>query len=237
MDKEGNSSGKPGDGNSEVDQGKASQNNGAQSGIPAKSKVKTKRRKKREVKTEVWVAIISAIATIAVALIGYKANHPEPTPTPILTSTTIASLTPVFTNTSIPFTATPSPTLLSTLTSTITRTAVPSETMTLLPSPKLIVLLTANKSSGNAPLKVKIDARESYLTAYDGQRFVCRNGPCNYIWKIYSNGQQIGKSKTDSGGTLDYSFGKRGTYTVSVWICRGQNRIDCGGSGIQITVS
>jgi hypothetical protein len=109
--------------------------------------------------------------------------------------------------------------------------------MTLIPQPKLIVLLQANKTSGRRPLAVKVDARESYLTDFDGQTYVCRNGACYYTWKVYSNGQQVGKSVTDSGGTFDYTFGKQGTYMITVWICRGRDGVDCGGSGVQIIVT
>jgi len=109
--------------------------------------------------------------------------------------------------------------------------------MTLIPQPKLIVLLQANKTSGRRPLTVKLDARESYLTDYDGQTYVCRNGACYYTWKVYSNGQPMGKSVTDSGGTFDYTFGKEGTYMITVWICRGRDGADCGGSGTQIIVT
>jgi hypothetical protein len=237
MEKEKLSSNGQGDDKQGNKPAQGAQNNGAKSGTPAKSKIKTRQRKKKEIKPEVWVAIISAIATIIGALIGYKSNHPEPTPTPIPTSTIMPSSTPFFTTTSIVFTDTPSPTILPSLTSTISTTVVPPETMTLMPQPKLIVLLTANKSSGHAPLKVKIDARESYLTAYDGQKYVCRNGPCNYIWKVYFNEQQVGKSENNSGGTFDYTFGKRGTYKVTVWVCRGRDKVDCGGGGIQITAT
>lgn len=233
MDKERNSSSqpgrdKPGTKSTETSQGNLTPN-----------KVRAKRRRKNRITTQVklLIAFITAVTPIVVAWIGYKSNHPDPTPTPAFPFTLTSSPASPFTDIPLTFTNMPSPTIVPSLIGTIPVTPLPSETMTLIPQPKLIVLLTASRSSGKAPLRVKFDARASYLTDYDGQRSVCQNGPCNYIWKIYSNGQQIGKSKTDSGGTLDYSFGKKGTYTVSVWICRGQDRIDCGGSGMQITVS
>ena len=202
------------------------------------SRTRARRRRSRFTpEFKLFIAFITAIAPIVVAWLGYQANLSKPTPVATITSTSIPSATSFMTSTSMVFTDTLSPTSSPSPTSTLPATASPSETMTPVPAPKLIVLLTASKSSGKAPLRVKFDARESYLTDYDGQRYVCRNGPCNYIWRIYSQGEQIGKSKTDSGGTLDYSFGKKGTYTVSVWICRGQDKIDCGGSSIQVTVS
>jgi hypothetical protein len=119
----------------------------------------------------------------------------------------------------------------------VTETAAPSETITASPKPALIVILEASRTSGRAPLTVKLDARASYLTDYGGQTYVCRNGACYYTWKVYENGQQIGRSVTNSGGTFDYRFGRRGNYVITVWVCRGRDRVDCGGSGAQIIVT
>jgi hypothetical protein len=188
---------------------------------------------------QITAAIITAIAAIIVALptllpfISSKLSTPPPTLAPIAT----LSPTPFITSTSIIPTDTQSPTILPSFTSALTATAVSSETMTLIPQPKLIVLLEVDKTSGRKPLTVKLDARASYLTDSDGQTYVCRNGACYYTWKVYSGGQQLGKSVTDSGGTFDYTFGKQGTYMITVWICRGKDGADCGGSGAQIVVT
>jgi hypothetical protein len=222
-----------------------SRNNGAHGKARAKSDSKPQKRKPNSKKTldpgiaQIAIAAIGLIGTITVAWLSYKATRPEPTPVPVFTSTAIPSPTLLSTDIPATFTELPSATFVPdpSATSTDPATVVPSETITLIPQPKLIVLLQANKTSGKAPLSVKLDARDAYLTDYDGQRHVCRDGTCHYTWKIYSNGQQIGKSVTDSGGTLDYKFGKKGIYTVTVWICRGQDKLDCGGSGIQIVVS
>lgn len=210
-----------------------------------KSQTRPRRRKRRTMTTQfkLFLGFITAITPIVVAWLSYQANLPKPTPVPVNTLAPVSSLTPLFTEMPATFTETPSATIDPTVTTfpsstnTATATAVPTETITLLPQPKLIVLLQANKTSGRAPLAVKLDARESYLTDYDGQRYVCRNGTCHYIWKVYANGQQIGKSATGSGGTFDYRFARKGIYTVTVWICRGQDERDCGGSGIQILVN
>ena len=89
----------------------------------------------------------------------------------------------------------------------------------------------------NFSIRVKLDARDSYLREPNGTQFPCRGGTCNYTWKVYANGRQVGKAVNDSGGTFEYSFGKKGVYMVTVYICRGQDRIDCGGSGSQIVVN
>lgn len=216
--------------------GQISDNKGTQ------SRTRTRRRRRRTMTTQfkLFLGFITAITPIVVAWLSYQANLPKPTPVPVNTLAPALSLTPLFTEMPATFTEAPSATFDPTFTpfpsptSTVTATAIPTDTITPLPQPKLIVLLQANKTSGKAPLSVKLDARESYLTDYAGQRHVCRNGPCHYTWKVYANGQQIGKSVTGSGGTFDYRFGKKGIYTVTVWICRGQDRLDCGGSGIQI---
>ena len=249
MDKEEISSNEQSDLKTGTEPAEPSRNNRMHNKARAKSDTKPRKRKTNSKKaidpaawstiTQIVVAIIGLTGTIAVAWFGYMATRPEPTPTPMFTVTAIPSATLLFTDIPATFTAMPSATFtpFPSATNTVTATAVPTETVTLLPQPKLIVLLQANKSSGKAPLSVKLDARESYLTDYDGQRFVCRNGTCHYIWKVYANGQQIGRSVTGSGGTFDYKFGKKGIYTVTVWVCRGQDRLDCGGNGIQILVN
>lgn len=245
MDKDENSSERQSDRTTAATQIETSRSNGHNK-ARTKSETKPRKRKTNSKKpldpsiAQITISIIGLIGTIAVAWLGYQAALPEPTPVPILTATTMPSSIPSFTNIPVTSTEMPSATVALTFTSfpsptsAVAATAIPTETITPLPQPKLIVLLQANKTSGRAPLSVKLDARESYLTDYDGQRHVCRNGPCHYTWKVYANGQQIGKSVTGSGGTFDYRFGKKGIYTVTVWICRGQDRLDCGGSGIQI---
>jgi hypothetical protein len=226
-----------------------SQNNGAQNKSRVKSDTKPRKRKansRKKLELAAWstiaqigVAIIGLIGTITVAWFSYKSSHPEPAPTQTLAPAALLSPTSLFTAIPVVLTNTPSPAVLPSLTFTLNATFSPTETATTEPSsaPKLMALLVANKTSGKAPLKVKFDARESYLTEYGGQTFVCRNGACYYTWKVYSGGQQLGKSATDSGGTFDYTFGKQGTYMVTVWICRGRDGVDCGGSGAQIIVT
>ena len=226
----------------------------AKIGIPATQRVKTKRRKKKSIRKEVWVAlkairpevwvaIITATATIITTIVITLPNllpfvpliQPTPTPTFTLTAspTLLIPATPTvsITDTLIPV-ITPSTTY--TPTASMTSTEIP---ITVTPSARMEVYLFADKTTGKVPLKVKLDARDSYLREPNGTKFPCRGGPCNYTWKVYSNGTQLGKAVTDSGGTFEYSFGKKGVYMVTVYICRGRDRIDCGGSGSQIVVN
>jgi len=222
--------------------------------LPAKKEVRTKRRKKKriwkevwvaikEIRTEVWVAIIGAIATIITTIVITLPTllpfvpriQPSPTPTFTLTS----SSTPFITDTptvSITDTLIPviTPSITGTPTISVTPTDIPA---TVTPGAKMEVYLYADKTSGKKPLRIKFDARDSYLREPNGTKFPCRGGPCDYTWKVYSNGTQLGKSVTDAGGTFEYSFGDRGVYLVTVYICRGRDKFDCGGAGVQIEVT
>jgi|SRR6185295_10597797 len=237
MDKEGNSLNGQGKSKTAVKPAEVSQENEDKSGT--QTKLNTKSKKKSKIKPELLItlitALITAITSIVVALISSQSSKPGPTPT--LTSTTMPSPTYFFTDLPVIFTDMPPSTIVPSLTNAIPVATVPSETITLIPQPKLIAILEANKTSGRKPLTVKLDARGSYLNDYDGQTYVCRNGACYYTWKVYVGGQQFGKSVTDSGGTFDYTFGKQGTYMITVWICRGRDGVDCNGSGAQIIVT
>jgi hypothetical protein len=97
------------------------------------------------------------------------------------------------------------------------------------------VILIANRTSGNRPLEVVFDARDSYFIAPDGTRFDC--GACEYHWEIRKDGvNEFGPSKEP--GNFIYTFGARGTYYVSVYVCRKGSTAaeNCGGSGVQIIV-
>ena len=177
-------------------------------------------------------ALIGAIATIVSTWIASQSSPPDPTPT----STPIATSSPVLTDTPIPLTQTLSPTVSPSSTSTIAITATAVETITLTPAPALIVLLENDRAAGRPPLTVNFDARDSYLIASDGQQYPCKYGACNYTWKVVFEGQKLEKSQLNSSGKFQYTFGKRGKYLISVWICRGKDAVNCGGNGIFIEV-
>ena len=212
----------------------------AKTEISAKQKVKTKRRKKlnseKAITVQIVLAIISAVTAIIIALLSFppliQRLQPEPSSTLAFTSTS----SPDPTNTPIPVTETSSPTVSPSSTNTITITVAPLETITLTPAPALIVFIENDRSAGRPPLTVNFDARDSYLIASDGQQYPCRNGTCNYTWKVVSDGQKLEKSQLNSSGKFQYTFGKRGKYLISVWICRGKDAINCGGNGIYIEV-
>lgn len=204
-------------------------------------RTKSKKAMSPELRVAIWVAIIGAIATVATALfnfppfIDWVQSSSLPTLTPISTS----SPTSFITETPIPsFTAALTPMVLPSITNAPTISVTPTDIpASATPAAKMEVYVYADRATGKAPLKVKFDARDSYLRESNGIHFPCRGGACFYTWKVYSNGQQIGRSENNSSGTFEYSFGRNGAYLVTVWICRGRDKIDCGGGGIQIAAA
>ena len=240
MDNKEKLSGSQNNGEVDANSGNQSLNSGTKTGISAKQKVKTKRRRKpnteKAITVQIVLAIISAITAIVIALLGFPPLiqwlQPEPSPTLVFTATS----SPAPTETVVPVTETSSPTASPSPTSTVTITVTASETITLTPAPALIVFIENDRSAGRPPLTVNFDARDSYLIASDGQQYYCRNGACNYTWKVVSDGQKLEKSQLNSSGKFQYTFGKRGRYLISVWICRGKDAVNCGGNGIYIEI-
>lgn len=180
----------------------------------------------------IWVAVVTGIVTVAVAIIGLigtlagvwasikATDAPPPVPEAIPAFTASATLSE-------------SPTQVPAYTESI---VIPFTTITTTPTSSsgiMYVILTANQTRGRPPLDVTLDARDSYFISTDGIRFEC--GACNYTWRIRTGGVDIyGPEKTD--GRLQYIFGGRGNYFVSVYVCRSGSDTDCGGSGTQIVV-
>ena len=225
-----------------MDQDGKSTNSGFNGEVPAQNKVPTRKRRprKRKLQPTEWIAIFGGIIIpIIVTLIPLFANRLPASPTLDLTFTSTATTafitdsptaTPTFTSTP---TILPSPTATDTPTASLTPIVTIESTRTT----SVFVRLVANRNTGRPPLNVRFDARDSYLLEPDGRQLSCRGGPCFYTWSIYSGGQQIGNSENNSIGTFEHSFGSNGTYTVTVFVCRGRDRIDCAGSGTQIVVS
>lgn len=205
---------------------------------------------KPTIKPEIWVAItqivlaiITAITTITVALLSFQPllNWLQPDPTPTFTTVPTSSSIPIITNTPIPsFIAEPPTALITpilTYTPTVYITLTDIATIEPSPAPVFIVHLGADQTSGRRPLTVKFDARDSIFHESNGTQISCRSGACYYSWRVYSNGQPIGRAETNESGRFEYTFRDKGTYTVTVYVCRGQDRKDCGGNGIIIVVT
>jgi hypothetical protein len=189
---------------------------------------------KKGVDPSVWIALIGGLVTIIVALLGFPPlitwlqSTPTPTETLILlpTDTSTPLILPAITNTSDFSSFTPSATEIISTLSVVTET--PS-----LPI-GMHVRLYADKTTGKAPLTIKLDARDSFLRAPGGEIYGCRGGACTYTWEVYTGGQRIGKPVNNSTGTFQYTFGKKGLYFITVVACRGAGSSDCNGSGVQI---
>lgn len=207
---------------------------------------------KREEANNAQGAIIAARAAIIVALIGLAGTligvvfdfqpferifDSKPTGTPTLTpsytptETFIPTLEPSFTPTS---TFTPT----ETLTPTFTFTPIPpTSTFTLAPGLPIgmQVKVIANPSRGRPPLKVNLDARDSYLRAPNGEIFECRNGACKYTWYLTVTGGQP-EEQTFKSGSIQLTFDRRGTYYINVYICHGSDNPTCASGGAVVIV-
>jgi hypothetical protein len=184
----------------------------------------------------IWVAVITGFVTIIAALIGLMGTmiatwadaHPTvsslETNSPIITVVVTSDIDP----TQLPV---PSATLILVPTVTPTDTQVVTTDSSL----GMHVVLTTNRTSGNRPLQVVFDARDSFFIAADGTQFDC--GACDYHWQIRKDGQTL-FGPSQEPGNFSYTFGAQGTYIVSVYVCRsGSATIEnCGGSGVTITV-
>lgn len=192
----------------------------------------------------VTVALIGAIVTIVVALLGFPPLIAYLTPSQTDTPVAPTLLPP--TNTFQPETLTPSPTFIEAITLTFTSTESLTPTFTFTPIPPLAaftptlpigmqVKVIANPPSGKKPLKVKIDARDSFLRAPNGDIFKCRNGACSYTWYLTLPGGQPVK-QTEKGGYIDFTFDNKGTYYINVYVCHGSDNPTCNSGGTNVIV-
>ncbi|MCC6569963.1 MAG: hypothetical protein IT315_12080 [Anaerolineales bacterium] len=184
---------------------------------------------------QIIVAIITGVVAIVVALIGLAgilaSLRPTPTP-PISTAITMPTDTtaPTFTPQPVTQAITPFFSETSTPVSSLTETFTPIPVSSI----GMHVSLVTNQTSGNRPLEVRFDARDSYFIAADGTRFDC--GACDYFWQIRKEGVTIFGPRQENGLFL-YMFRDRGTYYVSVYVCRSGSTTDCNGSGTSIIVN
>ena len=184
---------------------------------------------------QVIVSIIGGIVAIIVALIGLagilaqlKANSTPALPTATLATQIIATS---IANTSFPESPIPLPTTTESFPIPLTAA---SETPSLSSTGVMYVSLITNQTSGNRPLEVRFDARNSYFIATDGAQLNC--GACDYFWQIRKDGVTIFGPREENGVFL-YTFGDRGTYYVSVLVCRSGSVTECNGGVAEINVN
>lgn len=204
-------------------------------------KTNTKEEKKRGLEATIWVAIITAIGTIAVALISSplfeKWLEPKPTPSPATLLST-PTILPAATQVNETVLAVPNTSTIEVATPIIATIAAPEATATPTSNAPAVmhVIVTSNQTTGKAPLVVRFDARGSYVQAPDGTIYECRKGACRYSWYILLNGQQFARPDT-TGGTLEFKFQKKGIYSISVYICHGSTSPTCGNDATLVIVN
>lgn len=209
-------------------------------GSMSKKKDKEVEPAKPKIDATIVVALIGAIVTITVALINRLPS--SPTATPVSPS----PLSP--TNTTQPETVIPNPTFTETLTFTSTPTETFTPTITLTPIPPTLtftsipglpigmqVIVVANPPSGKKPLKVNIDARGSFLRAANGDIFECKHGACSYTWYLTIPGGQSVK-QPEKDGYIDFTFEKKGSYYINVYVCQGSDVANCASGGTTVIV-
>lgn len=196
------------------------------------------RNKKNDV-NPIWTTIITTLGVIIVALFAFppfqRLFDPDPSPTPIPTATSTDTITPSPTSTE---TLIPTSALTETFTPTITLTPIPP-TLTFTPKPGLPigmqVIVVANPPSGKKPLKVNIDARGSFLRAANGDIFECKHGACSYTWYLTIPGGQSVK-QPEKDGYIDFTFEKKGSYYINVYVCQGSDVANCASGGTTVIV-
>ena len=184
---------------------------------------------------------IAVVAALLVLIFAVLLNSPlfesraEPTPTMTATLTPTQSATATKYSTSTPIVVVVTSTEV---TPTFTLTPTPENTATASPSPEpeigtMMVVLQSSVDEGKAPLKVNFDARTSYVAFADGSSSGCgMNRFCSYDFTVYRDSRFVEKISNNTG-TLSYTFPARGTYFVTVYVCRGQA---CEDDGVTVNV-
>lgn len=173
--------------------------------------------------------IIAALFTFP-PIVAYFQSTAIPAITPSSTLTFVPSLLPSATSD----VAMPPPLVLDTETpATLPNTEMPSPTTTSTEGPahKMNVVVHANLTTGKVPLPVNFNAKDSSVKFSDGSVAVCgQTSLCSFVWRVYREGKQIG-DPVETDGIFSYTFGGKGIYLVTVYVCR---KTTCNGDGITI---
>ncbi|MBI5934960.1 MAG: hypothetical protein HY867_14740 [Chloroflexi bacterium] len=200
-----------------------------------------KNKPKRKLNIAVVVALISLVGVIITALLTSSLidrlllSPPAPSSTPTVhvseTPTSPeaipASETP---NLSQPILVGDTPVIIPTDMLAPTIAASPTQKMA---EQKMTVMFFGNPLDGKAPMRVNFNARESFVTLPDNSTILCGTTRlCHYTFKILVDGKVV-EEYENKDGLYSHVFGKRGQYTVTVFVCRGKT---CGGSGVMVNV-
>lgn len=166
------------------------------------------------------VALIGLVGTITVTLLNLQAiqtwwdNRLNATAVPVTPTGIVDTSNPISSETPIEIPVIdPAP--------LITETSFPSETPTLISLATMNAGLVYNYATGKVPLQVTFNAHSSYLSYQDGTIETCDfSNVCSYSWEVRQGSTPI--YGPESGGSVfSYTFGKKGNYTVVVYVCRG----------------
>lgn len=169
----------------------------------------------------VIVAFITVTGTLLVALLNYEPLkiwwNARLNPTP--TSSFIETFTP--SPPELPTEATSSivpPIFVESVTPFLTDTPVATQPLDI---GEMIAQLSYNYAIGNTPLTVTFNAQSSYVSYQNGTIDNCEfKNVCSYSWDVRQGSTPI--YGPESGGSVfSYTFGKKGNYTVVVYVCRG----------------
>ena len=182
-----------------------------------------------------WAAVITALATIIVALLSFPPLIARlntiwnPTPTIPVTAALTETL-------SVAKGISPSETenLADTASTTDTSTIPPPPTFTPIPSTGVMIAqITTNAYEGRAPLRVTFRADSSHVTFPDGSVETCKYAHvCSYTWDVREQNGPIIHGPVTGGSEFSYEFSKRGVFMVVVYVCRGQA---CGFTSVTVT--
>lgn len=195
------------------------------------AKKKNSQNEENNQNTAIWVAIIGGIVSIILAILAFPPltdlinSKWNPTPTPIPTDTSIPSETA---SVRLEDTFTPNPINFSTQ----SPTDVPTST---LENNKefMTVILIASANEGRMGSTVNFNARDSYVTFPDATTSTCINqNVCTFQWDVRLDGLTI-YGPVQNGNTFSYKFEKKGSYTIVVFVCRGNA---CNYSAASVTI-
>lgn len=190
---------------------------------------------KAKIDPTIWVAIIGAIATLTVTVIGLPALGTwlnaklNPTPTVFNSPTIIPypSVTP-FLNIPTELSATPLPINIGDIIPIDTVTSTPEATTEV-----MTVILTSSANDVKGPKSINFNARDSFISRSNGTTLSCiEKNVCSYTWDVRLNGAII-FGPVQGGSAFSFNFGKKGQYTVVVYVCRG-NTCNYGAANVKV---
>lgn len=198
------------------------------------AKHQRKRKSSSDKNATLWVAVISGIVSITLAIIAFPplvtyinskwnaTQIPQPTFTPFVS----ASETPSYVSTNTPehtLTFTASPIAIDTPTATSESTGGTMNAQ-----------ITYNYSAGNAPLHVTFNAHSSYVSYPDGTKEECKfTNVCTYQWDVREKNGSVIFGPVQDKAEFSYTFGKKGEYVVVVYVCRG-NTCNYGAANVKV---